>query len=219
MPVDRNHAFAGGPVYGRPSPRSLVQARHARFTAWLRAARAYREFRRNSVLAEGCRFGAAAWCLNSGSPNRIQLGSNSVCRGLVRREPFGDGSIVIGEEVYIGDDCIISCCDRVEIGDRTLLGHGVQVFDNNSHPIDHDKRVADWRAIRENGERDDDAIAHAPVRIGSGVWLGFGATVLRGVTIGDGAVVAAASVVTESVEPYAVVGGNPLRTIGQHVLS
>jgi acetyltransferase-like isoleucine patch superfamily enzyme len=213
MPVDRHHAFAGGPVYGRPSLQTLLQARQAPLTTWLRAARAYKQFARHSDLGKDCRFGPAAWCFNDGPRARIRVGRGSICRGLIRRESFGDGTVVIGDGVYVGDDCIISCCDRVEIGNVTLLGHGVQIFDNNSHPLELERRTDDWDAVRRSADRDDRAIAHAAVVIGSGVWLGFGAIVLKGVTIGDGAVVAAGSVVTADVERHAIVGGNPLREI------
>jgi acetyltransferase-like isoleucine patch superfamily enzyme len=202
VPVDRRHAFAGGPVYGEPSLLSVL----------LRpgVARAWRSFRRGAVLGDGCRLGPSAWCANDGPAERIRLGNAVVCRGIVRRESFGDGTIAIGDAVYIGDDCIVSCSDRVTIGAGTLLGHGVQIFDNNSHPLGPEERAADWAAIRGEGGRAE--IEAAPVSIGARAWIGFGAFVLKGVTIGDGAIVGAGSVVTGDVAPGAVVVGNPART-------
>ena len=91
------------------------------------------------------------------------LGTEVVCRGVLRRETFGDGRIELGDRVYIGDDCIVSCCDRVQIGDGVLLGHGVQIFDNNSHPTSTEARAADWHAILRGTARDGREIAHAPV--------------------------------------------------------
>jgi acetyltransferase-like isoleucine patch superfamily enzyme len=165
------------------------------------------------MVDPGCLLGPSARCVNTGPRDRVSLGSGVVCRGILRRETFGDGTLRVAADVYIGDDVIVSCCDRIEIGELTLLGHGVQIFDNDSHPLDADARAADWRAIRSGGARDAEAIGHAPVRIGRQAWIGLGSIVMKGVTVGDGAVIAAGSVVTADVPPGALVGGNPARQI------
>jgi acetyltransferase-like isoleucine patch superfamily enzyme len=201
VPVDRRHAFAGGPVYGRPSALAAL--------ARPRISHVWRSFERGAVLSDGCRLGPSAWCANEGARERISLGARVVCRGILRRETFGDGTIAIGDDVYVGDDCIVSCAARVEVGAGTLLGHGVQIFDNNSHPLGSKERAADWAAIRGEGGRAE--IEAAPVSIGAYAWIGFGALVLKGVTIGDGAIVGAGSVVTGDVAPDSMVVGNPAR--------
>ena len=203
MPVDRRHAFASGRVYPEPGW----------FVGLVRpdVARAWRSFRRGALLGDGCRLGPSAWCANEGARERITLGSEVVCRGILRRETFGDGLLVLEDDVYVGDDCIISCAESVRIGAGTLLGHGVQVFDNNSHPLDAASRAADWSAIRGEGGRAE--IDSAPVSIGAHAWIGFGSLVLKGVTIGDGAVVGAGSVVTRDVPAGATVVGNPARPV------
>ena len=201
MPVDRRHAFAGGPVYGRPSALAGLLRPHI--------SQIWRSFERGAVLGGDCRLGRSAWCANEGARERISLGARVVCRGILRRETFGDGTIAIGDDVYVGDDCIVSCAARVEVGAGTLLGHGVQIFDNNSHPLGPEERAADWAAVRGEGARAE--IEAAPVSIGARAWIGFGAFVLKGVTIGDGAIVGAGSVVTGDVAPGSVVVGNPAR--------
>lgn len=165
------------------------------------------------MLEPGCLLGPSARCFNEGPRDRVRLAPRVVCRGIVRRELFGDGTIVVGADVYIGDDVILSCSDLVQIGERSLLGHGVQIFDNDSHPVEADAREADWQAIRTGGSRDGKAIGHAPVLIGRRAWIGLGSLVLKGVTIGDDAVVAAGSVVTTDVPNGAVVAGNPARQL------
>lgn len=216
MPVDPTHAFADGSSLLRPT-RSLDRwlGRLGRLLAVplarYRVAKGWEAFENGAVLGAGCRLGPSAWCVNRGPKNSVRLGAGTVCRGILRREDFGDGELVIGNQVYIGDDCIISCCDRVEIGDLTLLGHGVQIFDNNSHPLDPDARTADWGAVVQGEARGE--IDHAPIRVGERAWLGFGSIVLKGVTVGEGAVVASASVVTTDVDPYTVVAGSPARPI------
>jgi acetyltransferase-like isoleucine patch superfamily enzyme len=214
VPVDARHAFAGGRAFPPPSRLAELFARVAS-TLERRgaAAAAWRSFRASADLGAGCLLGPNARCFNRGPRRRVSLGEGVVCRGIVRRELFGDGVVVIGPRAYLGDDVVISCCDRVEVGELALLGHGVQVFDNDSHPLDPDAREADWDAIAYGGSRDSGAIGHAPVTIGRRAWIGLGSIVVKGVTIGEGAVVAAGSVVTSSVPPGAVVAGNPARQI------
>jgi acetyltransferase-like isoleucine patch superfamily enzyme len=203
MPVDRRHAFAGGAVYGPPSllARLLNQE----------SSRAWRSFERGAVLGTGCRVGASAWCANEGPPEHVRLGRGVVCRGILRRESFGDGRLEIGDDVYIGDDCIVSCAERVTIGAETLLGHGVQIFDNNSHPVEAAARAADWAAIRNPGPRGE--ISSSPVMIGERAWIGFGSFILKGVSIGAGAIVGAGSVVTRDVPAGSIVAGNPVQPV------
>lgn len=203
MPVDRHHAFAGGRVF---PPPSLV----ARLTG-RRGARAWRSFEQGASVGAGVLLGPSAWCANSGARERVRIGDRVVCRGILRRELFGDGDIEIGDDVYVGDDCIVSCSERITIGAGTLLGHGVQIFDNNSHPVDPEARKLDWAAITSGGARQN--VASAPVAIGAGAWIGFGAFVLKGVRIGDAAIIGAGSVVTHDVEPGAVVAGNPAQPV------
>ena len=203
MPVDRRHAFASGKAYPPPGLLGRLLQRDV--------ARAWRSFGRGATLGTGCLLGPSAWCANEGDAGRIRLGDRVVCRGILRRETFGAGELIVGDDVYIGDDCILSCAERVEIGVGTLLGHGVQIFDNNSHPVGTDARAADWEAIRGTGERA--GIESAPVTIGEHTWIGFGSFVLKGVSIGAGAVVGAGSVVTRDVSPGALVAGNPARPL------
>jgi acetyltransferase-like isoleucine patch superfamily enzyme len=201
MPADRSHAFAGGGAYREPSWP-------ARARRW-RVSRAWRSFRLNAVVGSNCLLGPNAWCVSNGERTAITIGDRVVCRGVIRRESFGNGRIAIGSDVYVGDDCVISSSAGITIGAGTLLGHGVQIFDNNSHPIDRAERRHDWDAIRFGGPRAE--ISSAPVVIGEDAWIGFNAVVLKGVTIGAGAIIGAASVVTGDVPPGATVTGNPAR--------
>jgi acetyltransferase-like isoleucine patch superfamily enzyme len=217
VPIDSNHAFAEGIAYARPSGLSrFVAAIAERAVAVDRLGRArtvWHVFDERAAVGEGCLLGLGAWCINDGPRGRVCLGSGSVCRGILRRERFGDGQISIGRNVYIGDDCLLSCCERITIGDFALLAHGVQVFDNNSHPIDPEAREADWQAVLGTSERAEQEIERAPIAIGARAWIGFSSIVLKGVTVGDGAVVAAGSIVTSDVADHTVVAGNPAKLV------
>lgn len=93
----------------------------------------------------------------------------------------------------------------ISLGDRCVICHGVFLLTHDSS-LD---RVAECRF----GESEREVSRKAPVRIGARAFVGIGTIVLPGITIGDGAIVGAGSVVTKDVAPNTVVGGNPARYI------
>lgn len=113
--------------------------------------------------------------------------------------------LTIGKDGNFGAFNHITCINRVEIGDNCLTGKWVTISDNNHGTTDFDTlhEAPVKRKLYTKG----------PVIIGNNVWIGDKATILGGVTIGDGAVIAANSVVTKDVPAYSVVGGNPARII------
>lgn len=210
MPLDRTHAFADGLAYG-PTARRRWFARADDPEA--RAAGAWAQFQTTTQLASGCRLGPSAWCVNGlRDPARIRIGKNGICRGLLRVEWFGDGRIAIGDDCYLGDDCLLSSSASIEIGSGTMLAHGVQVFDNDSHPVNPTERQRD-HAAAVSADPQRAQIASAPVRIGSQVWIGFNVIILKGVTIGDASIIAAGSVVTKDVPPHTLAAGNPAEIV------
>jgi acetyltransferase-like isoleucine patch superfamily enzyme len=110
-----------------------------------------------------------------------------------------DNTLEIGDEVFISQHCTVS--GNVRIGRGTLIGGFVTIIDGN-HVIDDQRKP-----IREQGGR------QMPIVIGEEVWIGSNAVILQGVTIGDGAVVAANATVTHDVPAGAIVGGTPARLI------
>ena len=109
-------------------------------------------------------------------------------------------NITLGWGVFLNAGCTILDCAAVTIGDQCQLGPNVQIYCAEHHK-DPVKRCVDGLEI-----------AH-PVHIGKRVWIGGGAIILAGVSIGDGAVVGAGSVVTRDVPAGATVAGNPARPI------
>lgn len=112
------------------------------------------------------------------------------------RSDFGK-NIVVGKRVFINSGCVFQDQGGVSIGDDSLIGHNTVLA-----TLNHDLRP----------ERRAD-MHPAPIVIGRQVWVGSNVTVLPGVTIGDGAVVAAASVVTRDVPPRTVVLGSPAHAV------
>ncbi|WP_018262804.1 sugar O-acetyltransferase [Methylobacterium sp. WSM2598] len=129
---------------------------------------------------------------------RAHLGA--VGDGVVIRPPFSCDyglHIRLGRGVFLNFNCVILDVCPVEIGEATQVGPGVQIL-----AADHPRDPALRRAGLETGR---------PVRIGANCWIGGGALILPGVTIGDDAIVGAGSVVTRDVPAGATVVGNPAR--------
>ncbi|MGI0134333.1 MAG: acyltransferase [Candidatus Micrarchaeaceae archaeon] len=117
----------------------------------------------------------------------------------------------IGDRTFLGNG-LIAVAGTIDIGSDVMLGWGVTVVDHNSHSVRYSERRGDTeRWLR--GKKEWSVVKIAKVRIEDKAWIGFNAAILKGVTIGEGAVVAAGSVVTKSVPPWTLVGGNPARVI------
>ena len=106
-------------------------------------------------------------------------------------------NIKIGKDVFVNSGCCFQDQGGVTLGDGCLVGHNV-VFAT----LDHDKRP---------GRRGD--MTAAPIVVGKDVWIGAHATILKGVKIGDGAIVAAGAVVTRDVPPNTIAAGVPARVV------
>lgn len=107
----------------------------------------------------------------------------------------------IGDDVDLSLDVLIGATGGLTIGNRTLIGFRTQIHSSNHEIPPGRGRIA------EAGYDD------RPVAIGNDVWIGGNCMILPGVTIGDGAVVAAGSVVTKGVAPFTIVGGVPARLL------
>jgi len=92
------------------------------------------------------------------------------------------------------------------------MSWGITISDHDSHSVEWQHRQDDVLQWCE-GRKDWTHVAHAPVVIANKVWIGFNASILKGVTIGEGAIVGACSVVTRDVPPFSIVAGNPARVV------
>jgi len=136
---------------------------------------------------------------------------------------LGPGArLVIGPRCVLDRDMTIECRGSLEIGDRTIFGHHCTLGVVDSLVIGPDCLIAEMVAIRDHDHRFDGPLdvpvreqgtSSAPVRIGSNVWLAGKVTVLKGITIGDNAVVGANAVVTKDIPANAVAVGIPARII------
>lgn len=123
-------------------------------------------------------------------------------------DPSGQYSfptIIVGDDVYIGPGACFSAVKGITIGNKVVIGPNVTIIGG-----DHNTSVVGrfMYDVKEKRENDD-----LPIIIDDDTWIGTGVIILKGVNVGRGAVIAAGSVVTHNVLPYAVVGGVPSKII------
>jgi acetyltransferase-like isoleucine patch superfamily enzyme len=131
------------------------------------------------------------WCVEIG--NRVVLESDVYLKMVA-----DDSRLKLGESVFLGRGVEFDVIQAVSIGPHTVIAPRCFVTDHN-HGIAADLRI------------DQQPCLAAPIIIGGDVWLGTGVVVLPGVTIGDGAVIGANSVVTKDVPPMTVAAGSPAK--------
>jgi len=126
----------------------------------------------------------------------ISIGEGTEIWGGVRFAGGAMNKISIGAHCSIPHYAFFVAGEGITIGDHVVFGHAVELYTS-----DHDP--------------DDPAFSRrdAPIMIHNRAWIGSRVVILKGVTIGEGAVVAAGSVVTRDVQPFTIVGGNPARVI------
>lgn len=168
-----------------------------------------------AIIEPGARLTDSARIYNMGDRDEdIHIGSGSIVRGELLRFAHG-GKITIGTLCYIGEGTRIWSGAGISIGDHVLIAHHVSIFDNLTHPIDWKERRRHFGAIATTGHPADIDLGDRPVEIGDDVWIGAHALVLRGVKIGDRAIVAAGAVVTRDVLADTIVAGNPAKPVRQ----
>lgn len=140
----------------------------------------------------------------------LSIGKNSIIEGqlILERE---NASISIGKRTFIGCSNLI-CAEKIVIGDDVLIAWGCNIVDHNSHSIFFHERMDDVKKWLKC-EKDWTNVIHKPIIIKNNAWIGFNSIILKGVTIGEGAIIGAGSVVTKDVPPYTIVAGNPARII------
>ncbi len=137
---------------------------------------------------------------------KIHLGNNvTIFRAtLGASKVYDKPKLQIGNNSSIGYGTVLSVAKEVIIGDHVLIGPNSLIMDNDDHPLDPSARKS-----REQVSKGD----IAAVTIGDNVWIGFGSTILKGVSIGNNAIVSARSVVTRDVPENCIAAGYPARPV------
>lgn len=151
-------------------------------------------------------------CLFDGIPGiwgglSLKIGNDVVMHGtstLVGAKVFDKPRLIIGDRSHCGSYFSVAVGADVTIGSDVLIGNRVSIFAYDSHPRDPVQRAAGMPA---------EPVSSRPIVIEDGAWICMGAIILKGVTIGQNAIVAAGAVVVEDVPSCSVVGGNPARVL------
>ena len=130
------------------------------------------------------------------------------------------GLVKIGNHSYVGGGSFISR-SLIEIGDNVTIAWGGTFYDHDSHSLDYMKRRQDiddeLNDIRNGrnfiANKDWSDVNSKPIKICNDAWIGMNVIILKGVTVGEGAIVGAGSVVTKDVPAWTVVAGNPARVV------
>lgn len=146
------------------------------------------------------------------SREQVSIGEFARVHGAIRVATPAT-RVVIGRSSYVGPETMILAETSVTIGDYVLIANRVDILDSDAHALDWRERRREAEAIARGEDYTRDPIAAAPVVIEDDAWIGAKATILKGVTIGRGAIVAAGSVVVADVAPFTMVAGVPARVI------
>lgn len=140
------------------------------------------------------------WCLR---PAFKTYGSNFI---FDSHSVFTYKNIQVGDDVFIGEGAHFSATNsQIEIGDKVMFGPGVTMMTGDHNTSVIGKYMKD---VKTKKDTDDQAII-----IQKDVWIGANVTILKGVTIGEGSIIAAGALVITNVEPYSIYGGVPAKII------
>ncbi len=180
-----------GDWYDKPIPEGVSWGEGF----YLETAGVFRHFR--SKVPHALRIGNYVSCYSGCS---FSLGEKATC--TVGDYTLLNGALIMAEE-------------RIEIGSYCLISWNVGIADSDFHPIDPAQRRIDALALspflKDRPSRP--VLRTAPVVIRDNVWIGMGAVILKGVTIGENSVVAAGAIVTKNVPPNVIVAGNPAKVV------
>jgi acetyltransferase-like isoleucine patch superfamily enzyme len=143
---------------------------------------------------------------------KIIIGENSVLRCEIQILGHG-GRVNIGDYCFIGENSYIWSGKSIKIGDRVLIGHNCNIFDNDIHPFDKDERHSQFKDILSTGHPKIINLNDDEVVIEEDVWIGANVTIMKGIRVCKGSIVGAGSVVTKNIEPFTVNAGNPSKIL------
>jgi len=165
------------------------------------------------MLGEGVLFYAEASLENQSNLSE-HLEISNYCHIAGHIAVSRNGRFKIGNHSFIGKGTRIWVRNNVSIGSYVLISHLVDIHDSNSHSLDwKNRRLEAVASLEKNCPIELEDVKNAPVVIEDDVWIGFKSSILRGVHIGKGAIIAAGSVVTKDVPAYTMVAGNPASVV------
>lgn len=191
---------------------------------WIRLLRRYldrvaatsatRRARAATVAGGNLICGPLTMVINEGPQEDVKIGNHVSLLGVESRA-CPRGRILIGDGTWMSLRVKVLCWESIQIGAYGIFARDVFICDAAAHPANPALRLAQTRALQLEGTEPDryDGVAHAPVVIGSNVFVGERPFVMRGVTIGDDAVVGSGVVAVKDVPAGAIEAGNRARIV------
>jgi acetyltransferase-like isoleucine patch superfamily enzyme len=146
-----------------------------------------------------------------GINSSIIIGNNCLIHGTLVTE-IDESKILIKNNVFIGGGTILDCVRSIIIEDDVLISYQCILADSDNHSVSYSVRRSDLATWKEK-KHDWTHIKSSPILISKGAWIGARVIILKGVRIGEGAVIGAGSVVTKDIPAWAIAAGNPANVI------
>ena len=174
------------------------------------------EYRKNSICATGTVIGESARIIST-SRKSVIVGNSTFIKGEINA--WGNGKVIIGNHCYIGANTYIWSDKGIHIGDRVLVAHNCNIFDNDTHPLEAEKRAAQFEEIITVGPNDHYNLQSSEIWIGDDVWIAEGCMIMKGVHIGKGSIICSKTRVNNDVPEDSIVYGSPMqiRSIKEHI--
>jgi acetyltransferase-like isoleucine patch superfamily enzyme len=166
--------------------------------------------RENVTIGEGSRLEGTLDVRAKGASFKMGIGSWNM--GYIALEK-SSSRIVIGNNSVVGGGTIVGVAEEIVVEDDVYISYNCVIMDADGHSVRYSLRKLDLPYGIKGEEKRMTAVESAPIKFCKGAWIGAGSIILKGVTVGEGGIVAAGSVVSKDVDPWTIVGGNPAKVI------
>lgn len=172
-----------------------------------------RGLKKKLIFGKNCifKYYSAVTLLRGSTKEDVVLGERVIMEGHLISSY--NGKIEMKDFSKIGEKSKVLCVNKVVIGEYSAIAENVTICDNNNHPVNPLDRLIMRKTLPGSVERSWIYSDNAPIIIGTNCWIGSNSRICKGVTIGDGSVVAANSVVTKDVPANCIVAGNPAKVV------
>ena len=172
-----------------------------------------RGLKKKLISGKNCifQYHSAVTLLRGSTKEDVVLGDRVIMEGHLISSY--NGKIEMKDFSKIGEKSKVLCVNKVVIGEYSAIAENVTICDNNNHPVNPLDRMIMRKTLPGSVERSWIYSDNAPIIIGTNCWIGANSRICKGVTIGDGRVVAANSVVTKDVPANCIVAGNPAKVV------